>query len=90
MYISANINTEGMELSCVIITYNEEKNINPLLDRLINALEENVQLTNCTFEGAGADDCPRIDDCCIRSPFWVLQNRINQMFDQLTLQELIN
>ena len=57
---------------------------------IIDALNENVQLTNCTFQGAGFDDCTRIEDCCIRSPFWTLQNRINEMFNELTLKELIN
>ena len=55
---------------------------------IINALDENVQLTNCTFENATHDDCSRIDDCCIKTPFWNLQNRINIMFNEITLLEL--
>jgi len=58
--------------------------------QIIDALEENIQLTNCTFENANSDDCARIDDCCIRSPFWTLQNKINALFNQLTLNELAN
>lgn len=58
--------------------------------KIIDALDENIQLTNCTFDNANNDDCARIEDCCIRSPFWSLQNRINQMFDELTLKELTN
>jgi len=58
--------------------------------KIVDALEENVQLTNCTFDYASKDDCARIEDCCIRSPFWNLQNKINSMFNEITLKELIN
>lgn len=58
--------------------------------RIIDALDENVQLTNCTFESADKNDCARIDNCYIRSPFWNLQNRINEMFESITLNELTN
>jgi Rrf2 family protein len=57
---------------------------------IIHAVDENIQLTNCTFEGADFDNCSRLEDCCIRSPFWNLQERINQIFDEITLKELIN
>lgn len=58
--------------------------------QIICALDENVQLTNCTFDNADKDDCARIEDCCIRSPFWNLQNKINKMFESTTLKELTN
>ena len=58
--------------------------------QIISALDENVQLTNCTFDTADKEDCSRIDDCCIRSPFWNLQNKINKMFESTTLKELTN
>ncbi|MDX1701268.1 MAG: Rrf2 family transcriptional regulator, partial [Melioribacteraceae bacterium] len=58
--------------------------------QIIHAVDENIQLTNCTFEGADKENCSRIEDCFIRTPFWNLQNKINQMFDQITLKELIN
>lgn len=57
---------------------------------IIKALNENVQLTNCTINNASAEDCARIDNCCIRSPFIDLQNRINEMFNTITLSELNN
>lgn len=56
--------------------------------RIIDALDENVQLTNCTFDKATTDDCARIDNCAIRSPFWNLQNKINSLFESITLNEL--
>ena len=58
--------------------------------QIVNAVDENIQLTNCTFDGANEDHCSRIEDCCIRTPFWNLQNKINKMFDQITLEELNN
>ncbi len=57
---------------------------------IINALDENVQLTNCTFDSATKDDCGRIENCNIRSPFWNLQNKINNIFESVTLKELTN
>ena len=57
---------------------------------IIEALDENVQLTNCTIEDASVAECSRINDCCIRSPFINLQNRINEMFNTITLNELNN
>ena len=58
--------------------------------QIVHAVDENIQLTNCTFDNATEENCSRIEDCCIRTPFWHLQNKINQMFDQITLKELIN
>ena len=58
--------------------------------QIIEALEEKVQLTNCTIDNADSEDCARIDNCNIRSPFWNLQNKINNMFESITLKELTN
>lgn len=71
--------------------YNMQISANKLsiLD-IITALDENVQLTNCTIDNASVDDCSRINNCCIRSPFIDLQNRINEMFGTITLSELNN
>jgi len=64
------------------------KNLSVL--KIIEALGENIQLTNCTFENANIEDCGRLNDCCIRAPFWNLQKKINEMFDKITLNELTN
>jgi Rrf2 family protein len=56
--------------------------------QIIDALDEKVQLTNCSIENASSDDCSRLDDCNIRSPFIDLQNKINSMFESITLEEL--
>lgn len=57
---------------------------------IMNAVEENIQLTNCTVENANEDDCTRINNCNIRSPFLNLQNKINNIFETVTLKELTN
>lgn len=57
---------------------------------IINALDENVQLTNCAFDDATSDDCSRINNCYIRDPFLILQDKINAMFESITLHELTN
>jgi len=58
--------------------------------QIIDALDEKVQLTNCTIDNADSEACARIDNCNIRSPFWNLQNKINEMFESITLHELTN
>jgi Rrf2 family protein len=58
--------------------------------KIIDALDENIKLTNCTFTNANSDDCSRIDDCCMRSPIWNLQLKINDMFESITLNDLKN
>lgn len=58
--------------------------------KIIDALEEKVQLANCTIDNASTEDCTRIDNCCIRSPFIDLQNKINELFKSITLKELTN
>ncbi len=57
---------------------------------IITSLEENIQLTNCSFQEATIESCGRINSCNIRSPFMNLQNRINEMFESITLYEISN
>lgn len=57
---------------------------------IIDALDENIQLANCTFDNATKADCTRLNNCNIRNPFWALQNRINSMFESIKLNELTN
>jgi len=58
--------------------------------QIINALDENIQLTNCSFDDATTENCTRINNCFIRTPFWNLQNKINEMFESITLHEITN
>jgi len=55
---------------------------------IIDAIDENVQVANCTFESATKDDCGRINDCIIRTPFISLQDKINNIFESLTIEQL--
>jgi Rrf2 family protein len=55
---------------------------------IINALDENIQVANCTFDSATKDDCGRINDCIIRTPFISLQDKINNIFESLTIEQL--
>jgi Rrf2 family protein len=56
---------------------------------VMNAVEQNVQLTDCSFEGATADDCPRMENCCLRNPLTNIQNKILDLFNKVTLAEII-
>lgn len=55
---------------------------------IIDALEEKVQVANCTFSYATKTDCRRINDCVIRTPFIDLQDKINNIFESLTISQL--
>ncbi|NOX16889.1 MAG: Rrf2 family transcriptional regulator [Chlorobi bacterium] len=57
---------------------------------VMNALGQNVQLTDCLFETATADDCKRIRDCALIDPMTKIQNRIAALFKEFTLNEIIN
>jgi len=57
---------------------------------IINAVEQKIQLTDCMFENATAEDCARMDNCCLRSPLNKVQNKIIDLFRNTTLREIIN
>ncbi len=59
------------------------------LARIINAVDEEVIITNCMFEGATKNDCERIANCCIRKPLFKVQNKINELFERTYLTEII-
>jgi Rrf2 family protein len=59
------------------------------LARIIAAVDEEVILTNCMFDGATVKDCERIDSCCMRSPLNKVQNKINELFEKTYLTEII-
>jgi Rrf2 family protein len=55
---------------------------------VINAIEENVKIVNCTHALATQDDCSKIDNCEIRDPFYDIQNKIISIFESITLEQL--
>ncbi len=56
---------------------------------ILNAIEQDIQLTDCSFEGATSNDCARMDNCCLRNPLTNIQSKIIKMFDQTSLAEII-
>jgi Rrf2 family protein len=59
------------------------------LSRIIEAVDEEVILTNCMFDGATKNDCERIDSCCMRNPLNKMQSKINELFENTYLTEII-
>ncbi len=60
------------------------------LYQIINAIEENIKLVDCTHSLATKDDCNKINDCQIREPFYDIQNKIISIFESVTLEQLSN
>ena len=60
------------------------------LFRLANSLEQKIQVTECMVENATTDDCGRVETCCIRPPILNLQKRLENVFIETTLNDLIN
>ncbi len=58
--------------------------------KVLNALEDNIQLVNCTHSSATQKDCNKIDNCKIREPFYNIQNKIISIFESITIEELSN
>lgn len=58
--------------------------------RLINALDQKIQLTDCMVDVPSAEDCRRVNDCCIRSSLFKIQTKINRVFDETLISEIIN
>ncbi len=56
---------------------------------VINAVEQKVQLTDCSFDEATEDDCARMENCCLRNPLTNIQNKILDLFNNVTLAEII-
>jgi len=59
------------------------------LGQIANAVEDEIQITNCMFDSATQEDCARIDDCCIKSPLSKVQNQINEIFNKTFLNEIV-
>lgn len=60
------------------------------LYRLANALEQKIQVTDCSVKNATVEDCARVNACCIRSPLLNLQQRLETMFMETSLNDIIN
>jgi Rrf2 family protein len=67
-----------------------ENPVNISFGRVIESLDQKVQLTDCMFNGATKDACKRFESCCLRNPLSKIQDKINDLFYETTLDELLN
>lgn len=59
------------------------------LSDIINAVDENIQITDCMVPEPTSSNCSRLENCCLRAPMLKLQNRIENLMGEITLEELI-
>jgi Rrf2 family protein len=57
------------------------------LKRVIEALEEDVSLTDCNANGA--EGCDRFETCTIREPLGGLQRKMAETFSGMTIAQLL-
>ncbi len=55
---------------------------------IITAIDENIQIADCTFPEATKKNCNKIDSCKIKTPFNIIQNKIIGIFESVTLEQL--
>ncbi len=58
------------------------------LNKIIEAVEHPLQLTDCMVEKPSADACKRFDNCCLVNPLNRIQLKIAELFENTTLLEL--
>ncbi|MCK5086416.1 MAG: Rrf2 family transcriptional regulator [Melioribacteraceae bacterium] len=59
------------------------------LATIMGAVENDIQITDCLFESATKNDCERVDDCCLRDPFFSIQKKINDLFRETYITDLL-
>lgn len=59
-----------------------------LLD-IVNALEQKIQLTDCFVLNPTSNDCARFENCCLRNPLMKIQEKLELMFKETNLIEII-
>ena len=59
-----------------------------LLD-IINAIEENYGLTDCMESEIPENGCARANCCTIRDPLAKVQNKINRIFSETTIGQIL-
>lgn len=60
---------------------------NITLSDIIEALDSKIYLTECMHKD-NLEDCNRKDNCSIKKPIQVLQNKVNNIFESTLLSEL--
>jgi len=59
------------------------------LGQVVGSLGLKIQMTDCLVHDPSESDCARFRTCCLRSPISKIQDKINLLFDNTTVQELI-
>jgi len=59
------------------------------LYQIIDALEQNVQMTDCMVQNASTENCKRVKTCCLVNPISKIQLQINNLLNELTLEKII-
>jgi len=57
---------------------------------IVEAIDLEIQITNCLCDNATKNDCERIEDCSLRNPFLKLQDEIITLMKNLKLTYLLN
>ena len=59
------------------------------LSDIIKAIETNYHIVDCFNENESADDCSKIDCCKIRDPLAEIQKKIDKIFFETSLQQIL-
>jgi Rrf2 family protein len=57
------------------------------LEDIILALESKIAITDCLSEHS-KDECSRTEDCTIKQPLGIIQNKIDDLFRAMKLEDL--
>ena len=57
---------------------------------IVEAIDLEIQITNCLCDNATKNDCERVEDCSLRNPFLKLQDEIITLMKNLKLTYLLN
>lgn len=56
---------------------------------IILAVEPEYKITNCMKNNSSSDDCEHFDCCMIRDPLIKVQSKIDNIFQNMTINEII-
>jgi len=56
---------------------------------IISSVEKNYKLTECMQEGGDTSNCTLVDCCKIRDPLVEIQRKIDDMFRQTSLRQIL-
>jgi Rrf2 family protein len=59
------------------------------LNEIITAVEKNHQIIECMQENTNENDCSHIDCCKIRDPLIEVQRKIDDLFAQTSLKQIL-